>query len=242
MASQNKFKKSFLEKIKQLAKDNANLHLFAAEQFEHSTQDLVSMHGVNHPDGLLEQMMNADSEYDAAILLYKAYENITPLTASDEAFWSYLALVELNPYARKRFASLENLVSKNVVLARYFAQERLIKNVIARLWWAVYMSDKGVSSGEQRFELTKILFSHTELFDTLTQSKLFRYKTLTIGVLEFFFEHQELITRENTLSAMKFFNRLGGARELVAFQESFFKKELEKKFANLINDNRNDEE
>lgn len=237
MAAQYKFKKSYLEKIKQLAKDSANLHLFAAEKFDFSTSDLVRMHGVEHPTELLDQMMKSNTEYDAAIHLYKAYENISPLTASDEAFWSYLALVELNSYARKRLSSLQNLESNKVVLARYFAQERIIKNVIARLWWAVYMSDKGESAGEKRFELTKILFSHTELFDTLTQSKLFRYKKLTIGVLKFFNEHQELINRENTLAAMKFFNRVGGARELVAFQESFFIKELENKFSNLINNN-----
>lgn len=237
MALQHKFKKSFLEKIKQLAKDSANLHLFAEEKFMHTDNDLVSMHGVQHPVNLLDDMMNAKTEYEAALCLYKAYEKITPLTASDEAFWSYLALVELNPYARKRLDSLRNLESKSVVLARYFAQERIIKNVIARLWWAVYKSDKGESAGDERFELTEVLFSHSELFDTLTQSRLFRYNNATIGILDFFKDHQELINRTNTLSAMKFFNRVGGARELVALSEAFFKKELEAKFSSLISTN-----
>lgn len=232
MATQYKFKKSYLEKIKQLAKDSANIHLFAAEKFDFSTSDLVRMHGVEHPTELLDQMMKSNTEYDAAIHLYKAYENISPLTASDEAFWSYLALVELNPYARKRLSSLQNLESNKVVLARYFAQERIIKNVIARLWWAVYMSEQGQAYEENRFNLTKVLFSHTELFDTLTQSKLFRYKSATIGILSFFAEHQDLITREKTLFAMKYFNRIGGARELIALPASFFKTELEKKFSN----------
>lgn len=230
MASQIKFKKSFLEKIKQLAKDTANLHIFAEKEFKYSPQDIVFMHGVEHPEHLLDKMMSASEEYDAALALYKAYEHISPLTASDEAFWSYLALVELNPYARKRFSSLENLESNKVVLARYFAQERIIKNVIARLWWAVYKSDQGASAGDNRFELTKVLFQHSELFDTLTQSKLFRYKNATIGILSFFNEHSDLINRENTLAAMKFFNRVGGARELVVMPESFFKTELENKF------------
>ena len=235
MASQNKFKKSFLEKIKQLAKDPANLHLFAAKEFKYSPQDIVCMHGVEHPDNLLNEMMSASDDYEAAIALYKAYEKISTLIASDEAFWSYLGLVELNPYARNRFSSLENLESNKVVLARYFAQERIIKNVIARLWWAVYKSDLGDNAGDKRFELTKVLFQHSELFDTLTQSKLFRYKNATIGILTFFCEHTDLINRENTLSAMKFFNRVGGARELVAMSDDFFKSELEKKFSNIIN-------
>lgn len=230
MASQYKFKKSFLEKIKQLAKDSANLHLFASEKFDYKDTDLVSMHGVNRKETLLDDMMSANSEYEAAIHLYMAYEDITPLSASDEAFWSYLALVELNPYARKRLKSLQNLESNKVVLARYFAQERIIKNVIARLWWAVYMSERGASAGDKRFKLTETLFLHTELFDTLTQSKLFRYKKATIGILTFFAEHQDLISRENTLAAMKYFNRAGGARELVALPESFFIKELDRKF------------
>lgn len=238
MASQYKFKKSFLEKIKQLAKDSSNLHLFATEKFDYKPTDLVSMHGVTRPETLLDDMMNADSEYDAAIMLYRAYENITPLTASDEAFWSYLALVELNPYARKRLDSLKNLVSNKVVLARYFAQERIIKNVIARLWWAVQKSDRGTVAGDKRFELTETLFSHTELFDTLTQSKLFRYKNATMGILTFFTAHSYLISRENTLAAMKYFNRAGGARELIALPESFFIRELERKFSNhIINNN-----
>ena len=237
MASQYKFKKSFLEKIKQLAKDNANLHMFASDKFDFEETDLVCMHGINRSETLLEDMMNANTEYEAAICLYKAYENITPLTASDEAFWSYLALVELNSYARKRFESLQNLVSNKVVLARYFAQERIIKNVIARLWWAVYKSDRGTSAGDRRFELTETLFSHSELFDTLTQSKLFRYKSATMGILTFFTAHSKLISRENALAAMKYFNRAGGARELVALPESFFIRELEKKFVNLIFDN-----
>lgn len=231
MTLQNKFKKSFLEKIKQSAKDSANLHMFATENFEHTSNDLVSMHGVMHPDHLLEDMMNATTEYEAAYFLYIAYEHITPLTASDEAFWSYLSLVELNPYAKKRLKSLQNLTSSNVILARYFAKERIVKNVIARLWWAFYMSDKGKEAGGNRFELTKTLFSHSELFDTLTQSKLFRYKNATTGVLSFFHDNSGLISRENTLSAMKFFNRVGGARELVALPESFFISELKRKFA-----------
>lgn len=231
MAVQNKFKKSFLEKIKQIAKDGENLSIFSTEKFDCSPQDLVGMHGVKHPENLLDDMMNAPSDFDAAICLYKSYENLTPLAASDEAFWSYLGLVELNPYARKRLKSLEKVVSRSVVLARYFAQERIIKNVIGRIWWAVYKSDMGESAGEDRFALTKVLFSHSELFDTLTQSKLFRYKNATIGVLSFFAEHKELITREKTLAAMKYFNRMGGARELIALPTSFFKKELERKIA-----------
>lgn len=234
MAVQNKFKKSFLEKIKLLAKDSANLHLFAAEKFEYSNKDIVGMHGVEHPANLENLMINSSSDFEAALHLYKAYEHITPLTASDEAFWSYLALVELNGYAKKKLKSLADLKSTSVVLARYFAKERIIKNVIARIWWAVYMSEKGAKAGQDRFKLTEILFSHSELFDTLTQSRLFRYRHATMGILSFFHEHQKLITRENTLNAMKYFNRVGGARELVVLQESFFKKELEKKFANLI--------
>lgn len=230
MELQYKFKKSFLEKIKQLAKESANLHMFATDSFTHTSNDLVSMHGVIHPDHLLDDMMNANTEYEAAYSLYTSYEHITPLTASDEAFWAYLSLVELNPYAKKRLKSLQNLTSSNVVLARYFAKERIVKNVIARLWWAFYMSDKGKDAGEERFELAKTLFSHTELFDTLTQSRLFRYKNATTGVLCFFHDHPELISRENTLAAMKYFNRVGGARELVALPESFFITELERKF------------
>lgn len=34
---------------------------------------------------------------------------------------------------------------------------------------------------------------------------------------------------ENTLSVIKFFNRVGGAREFVAIFDDFFKNELEKK-------------
>ena len=83
---------------------------------------------------------------------------------------------------------------------------------------------------------TCALFSHSELFDVLTQSRLFRYKNATMGILSFFREHPKLITRTSTLAAMKFFNRVGGARELVAFPESFFKLELEKKFSTLIID------
>lgn len=233
MAVQYKFKKSFLEKIKQLAKDDENLHMFAKETFDYSSSDLIGMHGVEHPDSLVDKMLIADTEYEAALHLYRAYEDLSPLTASDEAFWSYLSLVELNKYARKRLASLQQLTSSSVVLARYFAKERIIKNVIARLWWAVYKSDKG-KNAENRFELTETLFSHSELFDTLTQSRLFRYDNATKGVLRFFTKYSWLITRANTLSAMKYFNRVGGARELVAMPETFFIKELECRFAKMI--------
>ena len=37
-----------------------------------------------------------------------------------------------------------------------------------------------------------------------------------------------LIFEENTLSVIKFFNRVGGAREFVAIFDDFFKSELEK--------------
>lgn len=237
MAVQNKFKKSFLEKIKLLAKDSANLHLFAVEKFDYTDKDIIGMHGVEHPIDLENLMVNASSDFEAALHLYRAYEHITPLTASDEAFWSYLALVELNGYAKHRLSSLRDLTSSKVVLDRYFAQARIIKNVIGRLWWAVYMSDRGGDAGSQRFVLTETLFSHTELFDTLTQSRLFRYKTAVMGILSFFAEHPKLIDRTNTLAAMKYFNRVGGARELVAMQEPFFKKELERRFSQQIDNN-----
>lgn len=64
---------------------------------------------------------------------------------------------------------------------------------------------------------------------------MLRVASVFSGILTFFSEHTDLINRENTLSAMKFFNRVGGARELVAMSDDFFKSELEKKFSNIIN-------
>ena len=65
------------------------------------------------PDDLLEKMLpyavsGAQEEYNAAIALYEAFKDLTPLQASYKPFWLHLSHVELMDYMVARWPAVKD--------------------------------------------------------------------------------------------------------------------------------------
>lgn len=175
-------------------------------------------------------MLAAPSEYDAAILLYEAYKDISPLIASSDTFWSYLSHVELYRYCKKRWPVENEDVKEAYIKDHYFAsvQSRITRNAIAPLWWWVYLS-KEEKPGEE-YRLTKILFENYS-FRALWFSYFLRIKNGLMGVLDFLYENHDIFKPTFEYRGRfiaNYFNRLGATRELSALPREFFKQECYK--------------
>ena len=139
MAFQKVFKKVYAEKLYEDARKGIGLERYNADKFEYDEEQTYYAARVIQPEGLAERMPVED-DYTAAIELYKAYEHLTPLQASDHAFWIYLAHADLFSYVKKRFHKLEQANDKiEFITTHWFFGRELVRNALAGLWWKLYM-------------------------------------------------------------------------------------------------------
>jgi len=226
---QQEFTQSYVDELRtSLQYPEGRAHYFE-ETFpieEKSTQVLA---GVIHPEGLEKKMLEAESEFDAAILLYEAYRNISPLLASRDTFWAYICHVDLFNYAKKRWPVSED--AKEEFFKDHFfvnTQSRIMRNAVAALWWWVHFSID--TDRENPYELTEILFKNYSFRATWFVVFL-RIRNGIMGVLEFLFENQDLFEPTFEMRGRfiaNYFNRLGATRELSALPREFFKQECYK--------------
>ena len=78
---------------------------YLGDKIKYNENEVRRLKGVEHPEGLEDKMLNATDEYEAAILLFEAYKDISPIIASNRCFWIYLTHVDLARYVRKQCQS-----------------------------------------------------------------------------------------------------------------------------------------
>ena len=71
-------------------KANINPELYTGDEYALDETMVKPLAGIYQPVGLLEKM-DADDELKTAVALYDSYKDLSPLMASNEAFWNYLA-------------------------------------------------------------------------------------------------------------------------------------------------------
>ena len=227
---QKVFKQSYVNELRDALSYPDKRAYYLQEQFPYDEKQVNLVVGVVHPENLEDKMLEASSEYDAAILLYEAYKGLNPLIASSDTFWAYLSHVDLFRYCKRRWPIEDKNVSEDYIKDHYFVNQpsRMMRNAVAALWWWVYFSID--NERENPYELTEILFRNYS-FRSTWFTVFLRIKNGLMGVLEFLNENQELFDTPFELKGRfiaNYFNRLGATKELSILPRRFFKEECYK--------------
>lgn len=211
--------------------------------FEYKDKDLCYLNDFQVDRVKLEQLNKENlSSLEAAIIIYEAMPDLSPLLASYAPFWLYISHVELLDYMRKRWPNVmvsrdgrQNSKTEQIryILDYWFSSTgSSSKTWLPNLWWAVYLTID--ERREDKYALTKILFKQEDLRTrTLGTYKLFRHKPATVATLGFIETHLKTTFNhsfQNRCRYMtKYLNYLGGCRLLSYMDEDYFTQMLERK-------------
>lgn len=186
------------------------------EPFEFKDKDIIKLANIYKPQGLDKKMMKAETDYHAAIVLYEAYPNLTPVLASYEPFWTYLTHIDLYEYTSKRRQWTKESSTDSMIDYWCFGSAPLFRNAVANLWWSVYRTVD--EERDDKYEITKLFFRNIRIRTREFGASLFsRNKEALIGILEFVSENEDLFKEsyeEKMRYLSKYFNRLGAIKEL----------------------------
>lgn len=236
MQLQQTFKTKYADSLLDCAKNGSSISLYAQDIFPIEKENILYIPSIRHPEGLIDKMIpSIEYDFESAVALYEAYQDLSPLQAADKSFWVYLAHTELFSYVQQRFNSVldPDFNNSQYVLDHWFFAHGPLRHALAGLWWAVFLSFDENADGEERYKYTKFLFSRDINLRTiyLANYPLFRHKEAAIGILRFLMEDEELCSvffRQRTRYISKYFNKLGGTRQLVSLDRNFFYTELKK--------------
>lgn len=232
---QRTFKTKYVDQLLEQAKSGETLSQYALDVFPIEEENVLYIPSIVHPVGLLEKMNPAiEKDFESAVALYEAYPNLSPLQASDKSFWIYLAHTELFPYVQNRYPEVlaNDFHNSKYVLDHWFFGEGVLNHALAGLWWAVYFSVNEENT-EHKYDCTQFIFSRDSNFrnNLFVNYLLFRHKEATLGILQFLMEDKELCLtffRKKISYIIKYFNKLGGTRQLVSLDRDFFYQELKR--------------
>lgn len=224
MELQKVFKHSYMNELRK------NIHIsdYQGEAFPYDPSKVKPLANVYKPEGLLDRL-DPDDDFESAKEIYQAYETVTPLLASLPDLWVYLAHVDLFPYVQKRWPRVfDEDVEEQYILNHWHENSHFMRTTFAGLWWHTYLTyDK---QRENPFELTEVLFKSQD-FRTLRFGELglIRHRPAMIGVLEFLIDNPDIT--QNAFDARgqyisRYFNLLGGTKQLSYMDKDYFKKKL----------------
>ncbi|MDE5595011.1 MAG: hypothetical protein K2I89_05505 [Muribaculaceae bacterium] len=229
MQLQKTFTNQYLTTLVEEAKSGLSLHKYAKESFDYDESQVRRIPHVIHPEHLKNKMFpNPQSDFQSAIALYEAYP-VSPLQASDRAFWAYLTHVDLFEYVQQRFPEVlrENFINTNYIGNHWLFLKGIFRNALSGLWWRVYFSVDDESTEKYRY--TQFLFDHD--FDRFTESLLIRHKEAVYGILGYLMEDTEIsgnFMKQRGHYIIKHFNKIGGVKLLSVLDRNFFYNELKR--------------
>lgn len=237
------------EYVNQLVND-INPDNYKGDTVVYNENEVRRLKGVEQPIGLQDKMLNAADEYEAAIILYEAYKDISPVIASSRSFWIYLTHVDLCKYVRREWPYLETYEADNKSKKQKKGEKRsetdmkkyildhwmispngLMRTSLMNLWWSVYLTVDDSLGDEHKYDLTKIFFSNNGMRTRrLGTGHLGRNKEALKGILTFMKDNPDVFESgiENRMIWItRHFNLIGGTKPLANLPYTFFKRELE---------------
>lgn len=128
----------------------------------------------------------ADEDYENALIIHNSFKDkITPKQASNVFLWSYLSHCEYWKYTFERWSSDQMTVDS--VKQRFFCYTEtgnrigFLRNSISRLWWGAYLTYQ--EDNPKPYELTKVLFSHSDIFLQIIERNFSMNKEIIVGIL-----------------------------------------------------------
>lgn len=245
MALQKTFKKLYADRLQFEAKNGINIERYTKAEFEYDKTQILMIPTIEQPEGLLDKM-DPSNDLLSAKILYEAYDKITPLQASDECFWTYLAHADLFPYVQKRNNEvLEEGFNDAKYINNYFFHGNggLIYHPLAGLWWDVHCTIDNESS--EPYKYTDYLFKDYGLRVTyMGRYSLFRHKEEVFGILQFLMDNEDVASehfRQRSRWISQYFNKIGAVKQLIYFNRDYFYSEL-MKLKNVILSIKTDED
>lgn len=185
-------------------------------------------------------------DLENAIRVHKVLRQLTPLQARDPRLWTRLVHVECWQYMRKRWP-LERFAGDpekgaRFVLSRYFVAQNdsraLLRNGIARLWWAAYLSFD--SERTNPYELTSVLLYTLDITQQILERNMGRSPAILKGFLEFLLQNKNTLlsggdqNRDRIRRLAKFLNMYGGVCLLDSLTQTDITKLLGGEFARIM--------
>ncbi len=232
MDYQKTFTKAYANKLKENVGDN--IDRYASDTFAIDNSHVLIYPNLEHPSGLLQKMMDAKNDAEAAIALYEAYKGLTPLHASLETLWIYLAHTELFSYVQKRWNNvMQDGVSKQYILDHWFFAHGLVRNALSGLWWAVYCTIDENNEDDPYIYTRFYLSNYTLRVVRLGPTKLIRHKEAVFGIMQYLIDTKDSKEATNSMEdrvnfVVSHFNKMGATKQLVYLDRMFFYNELEK--------------
>jgi len=230
MATQHLYKQKYIDKLISEVEKGVGLERYEQNVCPFSTEHVFNIVGIEHPEGLLEEMMKQPmNDCNNAILLYESFPSLTPLQASDNRFWLYMAHVDLYKYMYTRWPLSEAKNLPEYIKEHWLGSRGFMRQGLSNLWWSVYLTID--ESNEDKYALTKYMFEHQDFRTRRFASGVFaRNREGMIGLLtgmmnsdayDHYFEARSIF-------AIMYFNHLGGTRQLSALSRSFFIEEMKR--------------
>lgn len=223
------FKEDFVTRLRdQLKKGNREtIERFRQIPFPYEESDTVTVSNYQELKGLklLDKNSGGDSyEFHNSIAIYEKL-TISPYEASNPGLWSYLTLVTFRDYTALRSPFPEGKMEEGDLewvgkfLARHYlcdgaAVSALLLNDISLLWWVAHLTvQKDKENRDERYRLTRELFSMLDYTRHLLPGTQGRSEALRHAVLEFVVENPDLFEKskaEKVRFVMRRLNSMAG--------------------------------
>jgi len=233
MAIQKIFKEGYASALNNKVSRGEELSLYLNADFAYDESETDWVGGLVQPEGLLDKMMalsDKSQDFQAATTLYESFRELRPVVASEKPFWIYLGHADLYPYMHKRFQNdVTRLLQKDptkpsVILNRWFFPREFVRNHLAGMWWDVKCTIDETDSDPYIY--TRTLFKYYDMRSiNFANFKMFRNKEQVKGILKCIGEHPEIFdiySQNRVRYVTKYFNRLGGTKQLIALPWEFF--------------------
>ena len=231
MIVQRRFKKTYAEELADRVKNGYNLDLYGKESFPYDKEQVVIIPTLRYPEGLKEKMIpTPQGDFESAVALYEAYPNLTPLQASDKAFWTYLTHVDLFDYVQARFPKVleDDFDNVNYIINHWFApKDWSCRHPLASLWWFIHLTID--ENSIDKYKYSRIIFSDYGFRTNFAQYSIARHKEAVFGYFDFLIQNPEIIRQSfkaRNRFITKYLNKLGGTRLLSTLPREFFTSEL----------------
>ncbi len=220
------FLKDYTEQLKQDAR-SGNLENYGKDQFTYDEEKIFSTN-IERSDDLLNSMLKyatPQDDYNAAIVLYEAFEHLSREQASYEPFWTYLTHVDLYPYMIKRFCNGGQPNETDVKINWWHTH--LMRRGISNLWWSVKQTIDE-DNKEDKYHYTKYFFKHLDFRQRrMGSSTLFRHKEAVIGILKYLEGNVTDYFEGRSNFIMMYFNKEATLRHLSTWSRDDFYNALE---------------
>lgn len=225
MELQRVFKRSYMDDLRR----HIHIEDYQQEQFPYDESKTKPLANIYHPEGLLDKMDPSD-DFKSAIALFEAYKNLTPLVASLPDLWVYLTHVDLFPYVQKRWPKvMEDDVDEKYILNHWHENSYFMRTTFAGLWWHTYLTYD--ENRKNPYELTEVLFKNQDFrLIRFGELNLIRHRPAMQGILEYLLANPDIMS--NAFGARgqyisRYFNMLGGTKDLAFMDKDYFKSVLE---------------